>query len=141
MGKKKSTPKIKNVPKESNINKSKIDDINYPIFCFKYLQDTSIKNSADVDFFREFLFRLQKLAELGWREIGKSHKHSFGTENISINELKPKNYPPIMTPEVRYLTVFRANGDKRPFLGIREKDIFHVIFIEAQFGDIYNHNP
>jgi hypothetical protein len=139
MGNKRTFPKIKNVPKIGNINKDKITDISYPIFCFKHLQKTSIKGSKDADFLQKFIFRLKKLAELGWEEIRKDSKHGFGTEDILVKDLKPKVYPPIMTPDVTHLKVFRASGDNRPFLGIQNKDVFHVIFIETRFGDIYDH--
>ncbi|GHT67151.1 hypothetical protein AGMMS50239_29820 [Bacteroidia bacterium] len=139
MGNKRGKPLIKDIQREKKINKNKIDTLNYPIFCFKYLREISIKGSTDADFFVNFLLRLQKLSDLGWEEIRKAPKHGFGTEQIPINKLKPKDYPSIMTPDVTHLTVFRANGDNRPFLGIQNKDIFHVIFIEAKFNDIYNH--
>jgi len=138
MGKK---PQIKKIPihNKNNIDKSKVEFLDYPIFCFKYLQDVSIKDSNDTDFFINFLLRLKKLSELGWKEIRTSNRHSFGTEQIPIKDLKPKKHPPIITPDVEFLTVFRASGDKRPFLGIQNKDIFHVIYIEANFCDIYDH--
>lgn len=44
-----------------------------------------------------------------------------------------------VTPEIETLTVFRANGDNRPFLGLRRGVVFHIIFIEEQFNDIYEH--
>jgi hypothetical protein len=139
MGNRRDRPRIKNEKREENIDKNKIDALNYPIFCFKYLQKISIEDSSDADFFVNFLFRLQKLSNLGWEEIRKSSKHSFGTEQIPVNDLKPKVYPSIVTPEVTHLTVFRATGDNRPFLGIQNKDVFHIIFVEAKFNDIYDH--
>lgn len=133
---------IKNVVDKQNI---RIDDvkvfasIDYPIFSFKYLQDVSVKDCKSPDFFKEFLFRLKKLSELGWNEIAKSDRHSFGTEKIPYKQIKPKNLlPKFITPEVD-LTVFRATGSNFPFVGFRESKIFHVIFIETQFGDIYDH--
>jgi hypothetical protein len=130
--------KIKDIPQDNNIYRDSIK--NYPKFCFKYLQETSIKNSKNHKFFIDFLFRLKKLSELGWNEINKSPKHSFGTEKISIEKIKQKQLPEIITPDVKKITVFRADGSNKPFLGLRTDDIFHVIFIEANFGDIYEHN-
>lgn len=37
------------------------------------------------------------------------------------------------------LLVFRATGDNHVFLGYREENVFQVIFIEYQFGDVYQH--
>jgi hypothetical protein len=126
---KKKRPQIKEPQKENKICKNKSNVPNYPIFCFKYLQKASIKNSTDADFLVNFLFRLQKLCELGWDEIRKTGKHSFGTELIPIIQIKPKKHPPIVTPEVTNLTVFRSAGDNRTFLGIQNKDVFHIIYI------------
>ena len=140
MGKKKNKPQIKEVDKFNDLDRGKIEKPKYPIFSFRYLQDTSIRNSTDTDFFIKFLLRLQKLSELGWNEIRNSAKHQFGTEKIKISDIKPKNHPRVITPEVEKLTVFRANGDNRPFLGIEENGIFHIIYIEAKFNDIYDHS-
>jgi len=41
--------------------------------------------------------------------------------------------------EIKDLVVFRATGDNRAFLGIRNDDIFHIVFIEENFGDVYEH--
>ena len=114
---------------------SKID---YPLFCFKHLQTNSIKDCTKYKFYYDFIFRMKKLSELGWKEIEKSDKHSFGTEKITHDMIK-QTLPPQITPEVT-LYAFRANGNNLPFVGYREGNIFHIIFIEAKFGDIYDHN-
>lgn len=126
--------------REKSINKGELDQYNYPIFCFKYLQAVSIKDCKDSKFFFDFLMRLQKLSELGWKQIRVSDKHSFGTEDIAIKQLKIKSFPPCITPDVDKLKVFRANGNNLPFLGIQHENIFRVIFIESHFGDIYEHS-
>jgi hypothetical protein len=128
--------KIKKVDDQAHIHKGILND--HPVFCFKYLQDDSIKKCKDHKFFFEFIFRLQKLGELGWKEIGKSSRHSFGTEKIPVGSIKP-NLPEIITEDVEEFTVFRATGNNLPFLGIRKPNAFQIIFIEANFGDIYNH--
>ncbi len=127
---------IKKVDEQPHIHKGII--IDYPIFCFKYLQTSSIKSCNDYKFFLDFIFRLQKLGELGWKEINKSARHSFGTEKIPVSSIKP-DLPGIITEDVDELIVFRANGSNLPFLGIRKPGVFHIIFIETKFGDIYNH--
>lgn len=33
---------------------------------------------------------------------------------------------------------FRYHG-KRPMLGVRINEVFHVLWIERQFGDVYAH--
>lgn len=124
-----------------SINLKKENLTPYPVFCFKYLENTSIKKCKNYKFFIDFIFRLQKLGELGWTIIDKSDKHGFGYEKVPISKLKPKKFPKIVTDDVKELTVFRANGNNLPFLGIRmpSSDVFQVIFIETNFGDVYDH--
>jgi len=133
-----SKNKIKNRDAGTKAIGSTLTSDSYPLFCFKYLQDASLKGCVDHKFYYEFLFRLKKLSELGWKGINVSGRHSFGTEKMPIREIKP-DLPHIITADVNELTVFRATGSNLPFLGIQNQDKFHVIFIETNFGDIYNH--
>ena len=76
---------IKKVVDKNRISIGEIQDlaeIDHPLFSFKYLQKNSICDCKDAAFFYEFLFRLKKLSELGWDEIRKSGRHSFGMEKI-----------------------------------------------------------
>lgn len=134
---------IKKVVDSNQISRKEIEElasINYPLFSFKYLQEKSIKDCRNTDFFQDFIFRLKKLSELGWEEIRKSDKHSFGMEKIPYNQIKPKSQlPQFITPDAEFC-VFRATGSNLPFLGIQKGKIFYIIFIETKFGDIYDHD-
>lgn len=136
--KKNNVIKIKEINPSITIDKTSISEDNYPVFCFKYLSEVSIKDCKKSDFSLEFLLRLKKLSELGWKEIKNSHRHSYGMEKIPINKIRPQ-LPSCITPEVKFLHVFRATGDKLPFVGIEIQNIFRVLFIETKFGDIYKH--
>lgn len=112
-----------------------------PLFSFKYLSDESIKESNDSKFFKDFLARLRKLSQLGWKEIQASGKHQYGFEPLPVSKIKPKNkLPEVLTPDVEKVMVFRAVGDNRPFVCIRIHNIIYVLFIETKFGDIYDHD-
>ncbi len=137
--KKVKTKIIKGIKDEKNIN-SDINFIEYPVFSFRYLQEYSLEECNDASFLVNFLFRLQKLSELGWKEIEKSNRHSYGTEYIPIKQFKPKTHPFIITPDVDKLCVFRSNGDNRAFAGIRKGNIFEIIYIEATINDLYAHS-
>jgi len=128
--------------KKSNAKPSKIKipeenliDVDYPVFCFRHLQT---KPEKDFKFYADFILRLQQICTLTWKQIGVTHKHGFGTEQMPIARIKPAT-PLFVTPDVSSLMVFRANGDNRPFLGLRKGNVFHVIFLEEKFNDIYNH--
>ncbi len=129
---------IKKPKKEVAIDKNKLDGIDYPVFCFKHLQNTSIKECKDASIFYDFLDRLQKLSNLGWKEIRTSQRHGFGMEKIPVGFIIPK-LPKFITPDVSHLTIFRANGNNLPFLGVQNGSVFHVIYLETKFGDVYDH--
>jgi hypothetical protein len=109
--------------------------IDYPVFCFKHLQ---IDYKGDNEFYYKFIERLNKLSSLSWDQIITTQRHGFGTEKMPVDQIKPR-LPNFITPDVKDLIVFRANGDNRPFLGLRKNNVFHIIFIEEIFGDVYNH--
>lgn len=134
---------IKDIFESKGISEREVEafaDINHPLFSFKYLQDNSIKDCTDAKFFYNFLFRLKKLSELGWAEIRKSHKHSFGMEPLTQTQIVPdtKLLPDFITPDVE-LHVFRSSGDNRTFVGFQKSKIFYIFYIEAAFGDICTH--
>lgn len=125
--------------KDDKIKKGNISsDINYPIFCFKHLNlNVSIKG-CDNDLYRQFFERIQKLSTLDWNAIAASHRHSFGWEQLPVDKIKPQ-LPGFVTPDVEKLYVFRYTGDNRPFIALRRGSVIHILFIEANFGDVYNH--
>ena len=133
---------IKKVIDSNLISRKEIEElvsIDHPLFSFKYLQKQSIENCTDADFFRNFIFRLKKLSELGWNEIRKSDRHSFGMEKIPYYKIRPKSQlPEFITPDAEFCA-FRATGSNLPFLGIQSGKIFYIVFIEISFGDIYEH--
>lgn len=108
-------------------------------FDFSELRDISYSNaSKDGNFFISFLERLKKLSTMSWEEVYKTHRHSFGTETISVKSLKDSAKNHIST-EITKLLVFRSTGSNKAFLGIREENVFKIFFIEYIFGDIYPH--
>jgi len=129
-----SLKKRSNDPK---INKEPV--IEYPVFCFKYIQNKSFDKCRDAKFFIDFIQRLNKIAQYSWRDIELLPKHGLGYEMLPKSKFKCSKFPEIVTDEVSKLMVFRANGSNLPFAGVKINNIMHVIFIETNFGDIYNH--
>lgn len=105
-------------------------------FSFEYLQENQSKKK-DGKFLHDFLNRLKKLSELGWDEINKSDKHSYGVETIPVSDFVIRKQIPILTDDVKKLSVFRASGDNHIFAGIRDNEVFYIILIEYVFGDVY----
>jgi hypothetical protein len=133
---------IKKAIETNTISRSEVEtmaNIDYPLFSFRYLCDVSIKDSNDYKFLLDFIFRLKKLSELGWNEIRKSARHSFGMEKMPKSKIRHNDLlPEFVTREVE-LHVLRAVGDNRVMVGLQEGKIFHIFFVEAKFGDISPH--
>lgn len=130
---------IKDVTSEINLDSSFVSEFPYPLFCFKWFQNDLIKDCKDYKFFFDVLTRLKKMSELGWKEIRKSGRHQYGFEKIPVESLHPKREIEILTPDVKKVDVCRATGNNLPMIGLVEGSVFHVIYIESNFGDIYNH--
>lgn len=133
MGKKFSIKKSQ--PKAAEIRKSQ-DRI---VFGFSELKPYSYVNGRnDAVFFIEFLERLKKLSSIDWNTANVSGRHSFGLEKMNISGMTEcaKNHVP---EGMKSLLVFRATGDNHAFLGYRDGNVFQIIFLEYQFGDVYNH--
>lgn len=133
---KKRVKSRKSDPKKIHKPKASEPKIDYPIFCFKHLK---LDFKEDHKFYYKFIERISKLSQLTWKQINVADRHGFGTEKMPVGAIKP-DLPNFVTPDVTDLTVFRANGDNRPFLGLRKNNIFHIIFLEETFGDVYNHD-
>lgn len=132
----KATAKESKTPKLSrNIGEYQSDS--KVSFSFKYLQPCSYPDCKDAGFFVQFIQRLGKLSQLGWNEIAKADRHGFGMEKIPNSTIKPQ-LPDTITDDVTLL-VFKATGDNKPFVGFRDGNIFHIVFIETKFGDVYSH--
>lgn len=135
---------IRTLIDNQNISKKEImdfADIDYPLFSFRFLRPNSIKDCRDVNFMFNFLMRLKELSEKSWGEIRRSRRHEYGMESIPRTSFKPSmnSVGNIMTDDVDKLHVFRADKENHAFAGLQIGKIFYVIFIEAKFGDIYDH--
>ena len=123
--------KIRKVAKENAITQK-------VVFGFSKLQSISYTDTKKVSFFIEYLERLKKLSDLDWKTVFTSQRHGFGTEPMPVSSLTPSARS-LVPDGIENLLVFRATGDKHVFLGIQDANVFQVIFIEVNFGEIYPH--
>lgn len=133
---------IKSAIENKSISRSEVEamaGIDYPLFSFRYFKDVSVKDCNDHKFFFDYITRLQKLSELGWNEIRKSPRHSFGMEPMPSVQIRHRGLLPTFVTKEVDLHVFRAVGDNRVMVGLQKGKIFHVFFVEAKFGDISPH--
>ena len=112
---------------------------NYISFGFKELRDISYtKAKKDSDFFIDYIKHLRQFCQLNWNDVRTTQRHGLGTESINVDSLKDgarKQVPSGLTK----LLVLRTTGGNHAFLGYRDGSVFQVLFIEYQFGDVYNH--
>jgi len=108
-------------------------------FGFKDLRDISyVKAKNDSSFFVDFIQHLRKFCSLNWNDVRATQRHGFGTESIDVASLK-SNAKTHVPSGLTKLLVLRATGNNHAFLGYRDGNVFQVLFIEYQFGDIYKH--
>jgi len=112
------------------------DKINYPIFCFKYIHKSYHINSCENEDKIRFLERIITLSGMTWQELEYSPKHGMGTEKIQRSAIK-QDLPKEITDDVTHFLAFRFSG-KKPFVGFRERFIFHILYIDRDFT-LYNH--
>ena len=110
-----------------------------PLFCFKHLDLNVSLKGCDHITYKHFVHRLCKMSELTWEQINRSGKHQLGFELIPKKQIKQKKFPPIVTDDMEKLPVFRYTGDNHPFVCVIQRGVIYPIFIEANFGDVYNH--
>ena len=110
------------------------------VFGFSELRPYSYVDSHnDSEFFISFLDRLKKLSSMDWNTANVSARHSYGLEKMNVCDMTRAAQSHVPEGMVSLL-VFRATGDNHVFLGYREENVFQVIFVEYQFGDVYRHS-
>lgn len=108
----------------------------HPVFCFRYLHKDYNLEGCTADEKVAFLQQIVKLSLLTWDQINISSRHGMGKEQIAINSLKT-TIPMDFTIDVKHVDAFRFVGFA-PFLGHRNRFIFHVLFIDPKMS-AYNH--
>lgn len=113
-----------------------IEDLDYPVFCFKHLHKShDTEQCTDIEK-KQFIEKLVQLSKMTWIDIQNTQRHGNGTEKINISSLK-KTPPPFITEDVKFLLCIRFDG-KKPFLFHRNRFIAHIIFIDNKFS-VYPH--
>lgn len=116
------------------------EPINYedehPKFCFRYVQNDFDPKSLPSEKQVDLLLQMQKLSQIPWKQIKLAGRQGLGTEFIPAAQIRGP-LPPAFEDESRFM-MFRYSG-KRPMGGIRVRDVFHVFWIESEFGDLYDH--
>lgn len=111
------------------------DDLT-PVFCLHYMQPCFGVDCLDHKGGSAFAKKLQQMASMRWKELITSGRHGHGSEHIPKTQIRGP-VPAKFQDQERFM-VFRYHG-KLPMAGVRINDVFHVLWIERQFGDLYDH--
>lgn len=111
-------------------------DVLTPKFCLKYLGDSHDVRSLSQEQQARFACALQDRAAMTWRQIKLAHRHGHGSELIPRDKIKP--FIPNDFRETPKFMVLRYDGNL-PMVGVRVRDVFHICWIEARYGDVYDH--
>ncbi len=125
---------IKPTPAEANRINKNIDTRNeYPIFDFRLFNKKCLKACENRQLC-DFVSRMQELSQLNWNTIDTADRHGFGYEKMRVEQLKIT-----LNPDIKEVLVFRYSG-KLPFIGLRQGNTLQVLYLEANFGDLYDHS-
>ena len=107
-----------------------------PVFCLHYIHPDFHLDQCGREARASFAMALAKRARLTWDELAKSGRHQLGWEYITVEQLRMK-LPPKFADNTKVM-VLRYHK-LHPMVGVRVGHTFHVLAIEANFGDLYDH--
>lgn len=107
-----------------------------PKFCLAYIVNGYCLRELSVEQQAAFALALQKRCEMTWKDITLADRHGLGSEMLPAGQIKPQ-IPNSFRDRDKFL-VIRYNGNL-PMVGIRILDVFHVLWIERDYGDVYDH--
>ena len=137
-------PKINNTKNGISLNENalsvSLDEINYPVFCFRYLhKDYDMEKcvASDKRFPRGLIKKIEMVSKLSWDDIQLAHRRGTGTEKILRNSIKP-SIPNEITDDVTDFLSFHFSGRKGRIIGFRDRYIFHVVYVDTKLT-VYDH--
>ncbi|MDQ1293437.1 MAG: hypothetical protein QG608_1318 [Actinomycetota bacterium] len=107
-----------------------------PIFCFRHIVSGYDVLALERRQQAALAVTLQQRAKLTWPQIVQADRHGQGTEKIPSRSIKPS--VPTQFQDRDNFLVFRYDGT-RPMVGVRTGEVFHVLWIERQYGEVYDH--
>ncbi|BBY22694.1 hypothetical protein MSTO_28990 [Mycobacterium stomatepiae] len=123
------------VPATDPADGGKAPGAGYPVLCLRHLQPGWGFEEAAADQCQAFLIKWAKRASFTWTELVQHHKHGLGSEKIPRSKINPQ-IPPHL--ELDDYVVFR-HQQNLPFVGFRSGDVFHVLWVEREYNELYQH--
>ncbi len=110
-------------------------DESYPVLCLRFVQSRFGFEELTEKQRSEFIRKWAKRAQLSWTELVQHSRKGLGFENIPAHEIKRQ--APESLAAGRYL-VMRHEGN-HAVVGVRAGGAYRVLWIEANYGDVYDH--
>lgn len=107
----------------------------YPVLSLRHLQSGYGVEELTHSQCSAFLIKWAKRSQHTWTELVQHGKHGLGSELMPKTQIK-KTAPEHLARD-KYM-VIRHEGNL-PVVGFRAGDIFYALWIEAAFGDVYDH--
>jgi hypothetical protein len=108
------------------------------VFCLHHLvSGYDIEALSDKDKQAQLALTLHRCAQMRWIDIHQAGRKGAGTEWIPKAQIRAP-VPPKFSDQERFMA-FRYMG-KLPMLGVRVREVFHLLWVERQFGDVYDHD-
>lgn len=107
-----------------------------PKFCLHFVAAGFDVHALGADQQVSFAKTLQKLSSSTWKDLKLAPRHGQGTELIPKDQIRA-SIPAQFQDEPRFM-VFRYHG-KLPMAGVRVRDVYHILWIEPSFGQLYAH--
>lgn len=105
-------------------------------FCLNHMQPGFSIEDLTKDARAEFAMALFKRRGMTWTEIQQAPKHGLGSEKMPASSIRATI--PRAFSDMDDFLVLRYSG-KLPMAGVRVGDVFHIVWVEPQFGDLYDH--
>lgn len=109
--------------------REKDHDDKHPIFSFKHMRygNANCVSQCSKEDKAAIIGILVKLSQYKWKQIATFPREQYGSEPIPRDQFSV-SLPPIVTPDVEKLQVFRYSDEGR-IAGFRELDIFHILVV------------
>jgi len=107
----------------------------YPCLSLRHLQNGYGVEELSPTQQAAFLVKWAKRSVFTWTELSTHPKHGLGSEQLPSHQIK--RIPPEKLAQNKYM-VLRHEGN-HAFVGYKISDTFYVLWIEANYGDVYDH--
>jgi hypothetical protein len=109
----------------------------YPKFCLRFLQRGFDVYNLSKEQRADFALTLQQRSTLTWAQLQQARRHEQGFEVLDRAQFRG-TVPAVFEDQPRFL-VFRYSN-RLPMAGVRSADTFHLIWIESEYGELYEHD-